>query len=183
MHAYAQCTCVWKQSLPRRVTRRGEQSPGSRPLPKSTCSARPASTLGCLRARCPGGGPAWPKAQDSVLAPPRRRGCAQVQGHAAQPLPSPAPGTCWYNHRPRGRATLLFCFLLKPATLASASLPPSLASLFGYLWGRLSGIEERTQPQLNRTTSSSERCTSHPHHRPSGDRRLSPIPSPNRQCR
>lgn len=59
----------------------------------------------------------------------------------------------------------------------------SLGSLFGYLWGRLSGIQERTQPQLNRTMSSSGRRTSHPHHRPSCDRRLSPIPSPDRQCR
>lgn len=112
----------------------GERSPGSRPLPKSTCSARPASTPGRLRASCTGGGPAG-------LAEHRSGSRAQVHGHVA---PSPASSARWYSHRPRAGAAFgsaLFSNLLPWPVLCSIFGTP----LFWCLGGDMRGIEERTQ--------------------------------------
>lgn len=166
----------------------GSHGEASRALAAAHCQSQHA-----LPARPPHSAAFEPGAQEGDLPGPRLRtpcwhrpaAVAVHRSRAMRPSPCPPPPPALAGTITGPGAGPLFC-----SAFFSNLLPwPALHSL--HLWhpslgicgDALSGIEERTQPQLNRTTSSSERRTSHPHHRPSGDRRLSPIPSPNRQCR
>lgn len=110
-HAYARCTCVWKQSLPRPVTRRAKswQPPTAKVnmfCPPSLHTWLPSSEVHRR---------GWGACLD--------QGSGLRAGNAPQPQLHKGPGPCgpdlalpasgarWYSHRPRGRTASLVSLL------------------------------------------------------------------------